>query len=86
MKGVLSLDKAARGETTWLTCCWEDCEKQGYDLHRTRFHDHAARVPCDSEIAKHVFYVFCSEPHRQLFLNSHRDHGNMAPGHNKRFL
>lgn len=86
VKGVLSMDKAVRGETVWLRCGWDDCERQGVDLHKTRFHDHPPRMRCDSIDAKHVFYVFCSDGHKNLFLNSHRNMGNRTPGTNPRLM
>jgi hypothetical protein len=74
-KPVLSRD-AGR----WLQCCWDDCERQGYELHKTRFHDHARGLPCADPRSKHVWYVFCTERHRDYFLHSHRDMGNLPPG------
>ena len=85
-KGVLSMDKAARGETVWLRCCWEDCEKQGVDSNKARFHDHPKVFSCNDPDAKHLWYVFCSERHRQLFLNSHRSNGNLPLGERGRIL
>lgn len=79
-KAVLSLDKARSGETVWLRCCWDDCEEQGVTLHQTKFHAHARGYPCGHELAKHVMYVFCSERHRQMFLNGHLDYGNLPLG------
>jgi hypothetical protein len=85
-KPVLSMDKAVRGETRWLPCCWEDCEKTGTTLHMTMHHDHNKGVPCDAPWAKHPKFVFCSERHRQLFLNSHRSNGNLPTGERGRIL
>lgn len=70
----------SRDDGTWLLCCWDDCERQGYDTHRTRFHDHAHGLPCSHPDAKHVWYVFCSNRHRDYFLHSHRSMGNLPPG------
>lgn len=71
----------SRDALRWLTCCWSDCEKPGYDANKTRFHDHARGLPCDHPDAKHVWYTFCSEKHRQYFLHSHRSLGNLPPGY-----
>lgn len=79
-KKILSMDKAARGETCWLQCCWDDCETPGTTLHRTMFHDHARGWPCEHPEAKHLWYVFCSERHRQYFLNGHREYGKLPAG------
>lgn len=83
-KPVLSMDKAARGETVWLRCCWDDCEEQGVTLHQTIFHDHARGYTCNHPLARHVKYVFCSERHRQLFLNGHRAYGKLPTGEHGR--
>lgn len=79
---ILSVDKWQRGEVVWLPCCWDDCQRSGTTLHRTRYHSHARGIPCDHPtLGKHVWYVFCSERHRQLFLASHRSgYGRLPVG------
>ena len=79
-KRILNIDKAQRGETVWLQCCWDDCEKHAVSLHKARFHDHNRGVRCEAEEAKHPIYTFCSERHRQLFLHSHISNGNLPTG------
>jgi len=74
-KPVLSRDAG-----TWLQCCWFECERQGFDLHKTRFHDHNKGVPCAHPDSRHVWYVFCSERHRDYFLHSHISMGNLPAG------
>lgn len=78
-KRILSVDKARRGETAWLPCCWDDCERDGVDLHKAFFHDHNPGTPCNSALSQHLWYIFCSERHRQLFLNSHRQGQGRLP-------
>lgn len=68
-KKVLSRDTGL-----WLLCCWQDCERQGYELYKCVKH----------EINQDVAFVFCSERHRQYFLNSHRDNGNLPLGEKTR--
>lgn len=77
---ILNRDKAAQGDTVWLRCCWDDCERFAVSLHRSRHHDHNPGTPCDMPGAKHPWYTFCSERHRQMFLNGHRDYGNGSSG------
>lgn len=82
-KGVLSMDKAMRGETVWLRCAWDECEHQGVTLHLAVHHAHAVGMACADPYAKHIRYVFCSERHRQYFLHSHRPevgYGNLPVG------
>lgn len=82
-KKILSLDRAAQGDVVFLPCCWDDCEKRATTLHQSRFHDHARGYACDHPDAKHLMYVFCSERHRQLFLNSHHAYGRLGAGHGR---
>lgn len=77
---VLNLDKARSGEVRWLPCCWDECERDGVTLHRARFHDHPRTIACDAPDSKHVWYVFCSERHRQYFLHSHHAYGRLPAG------
>lgn len=56
---------------THIPCCWLDCFKDGVELHKVV-------IPQPGET---INYVFCSERHRQYFIHSHRDMGNLPPGH-----
>jgi len=69
------------GRPLYLLCCWTECEKPGYDLHKARTHDHAPRLPCDHPLSKHTWWVFCSDRHKQYWVNSHRDMGNLPAGY-----
>lgn len=70
----------------WIRCNWMGtpqsgpCEKQGYELYKAVFHEHARTIPCDSPYATHINYVFCCEAHKQLYRNSVHDLGNLPPG------
>jgi hypothetical protein len=70
----------SRDNDRWLRCCWDDCDNQGYELHKTRFHDHPRGTACDFPDAKHLWYVFCTDRHRMFFLNSHRANGMLPAG------
>lgn len=85
-KSILNVDKAHCGEMQFLLCCWDDCERDGTNLHRTRFHDHPKALRCDDPVSKHVWYVFCSERHLRLFLNGHREYGVLPSGDRGRIL
>ena len=71
----------SRDADRWLLCCWDECTNQGVELHKTRFHDHNPGTPCQHPDSSHLWYVFCSERHRQYFLHSHRSNGNLPAGH-----
>lgn len=66
------------GDVRFITCAWTECEKHGYELFKAVFHDHS--TPCDHPAAKHVNYVFCSERHKQYWVNSHRSMWQLPAG------
>jgi len=60
----------------WLTCCWDDCIKVGYDLHAIRV-DYG--VPGAPNVVK---FVFCSDRHRAYWGNSSRGgQGSLPAGY-----
>ena len=65
----------------WIPCCWFECERPGYELHKTIFHEHARTLTCDNPVSGHVNFVFCSEFHKQLYLHSHVEMGKLPPGY-----
>jgi hypothetical protein len=66
---------------TWITCCWFECDRPGYEMHKSVFHEHAKNIPC--EHGQHINFVFCSDSHKRYYQNSHRDMGNLPPGYAK---
>lgn len=76
LKKVLSFSSG-----TWIKCNWFECDKPGYELHKTVFHEHAKNIACHDPRAGHVNFIFCSERHRQLYLHSHISLGDLPPGH-----
>lgn len=72
----------------WIPCVWCHMQGQdspGYEMHKTIFHEHARDIPCDDPRAQHVNFVFCSERHKQYFLNSHNDLGKLPAGFKSSF-
>lgn len=47
-------------------------------LHRTVIHEHAPGL-CGT--GDHVTMIFCSERHRQFFINGHHGYNNLPPGY-----
>lgn len=70
-KVVINLD---HNGTKHVMCAWDDCERDGYDLHQVRINYGKAATP---QIVKHVF---CTERHKQYFINSHRGYGMLPSG------
>jgi hypothetical protein len=77
-KKILNRDHG--GETHWIPCAWADCERSGYELFKAVVHDHNNAYPCTAPGAKHVWYPFCTERHKQYWVNSHRANGNLPAG------
>lgn len=65
----------------WIRCAWFECDRDGVELHKARFHEHARTMSCAHPLSKHVHFIFCSERHRQYYLHSHRDMWNLPPGY-----
>jgi hypothetical protein len=65
----------------WVNCAWFECRRPGFEMHKTVLHDHARTLRCDNPLSGHVNFVFCSERHKQLYLNSHKNMGKMPPGY-----
>lgn len=74
-KKVVINEGAVRGEK--IFCAWEDCDNDGYEMYKVRVNYGT------DEIGRpyNTFYVFCTEDHKQYFVNSHRDHKNAAAGY-----
>jgi hypothetical protein len=76
-KKVINLD---HGGSRHVMCAWDDCENDGVELHQTRVNYGKAETP---HIVKHVF---CSERHKQFWINSVRSYGNLPPGFKRSFI
>jgi len=55
----------------WILCAWADCERPGFELYKMRLHDGQNIVQ----------FVFCSERHKMLYVNSHRNYGRLPAGY-----
>ena len=71
----------SHGSQTWIQCAWFECERQGVELHKSVFHEHARSLACDHPLSQHVNFVFCSERHKRLFQHSHISMGDLPPGY-----
>ncbi len=59
-----------KADGTKIVCNWDDCEKFGHEEHKV-----VVREP-----AKNLHYIFCNQTHRDFWVNSHKDNGNLASG------
>jgi len=76
-KKVINLD--ASGDRH-IICGWDDCERDGVDLHQVRINYGTARYP---QIIKHVF---CTNRHKMFFVTSHVHYGRLPPGYRRSFI
>lgn len=77
---VLEKMVLSRDSDRWLLCCWDECDKHGYESNKAVYHDHPRGMPCNHPYAKHVNYVFCSDRHKTMFVTSHLgDYGRINP-------
>ena len=53
-----------------IVCAWDDCDRDATVLYQTRHHEHAKTIGCDSPLAKHITYAFCTERHKRLWDNA----------------
>lgn len=55
---------------TFVVCAWDTCDRDGTQLYSVMQHEHARSIACDSSLAKHITFVFCTERHKQYWLNA----------------
>lgn len=72
---AINLDHGVNGgPTKYVMCAWDDCEHDGYELYKVRLNTGKADTP------RIVTHLFCTERHKQYWLNSTRSYGNLPPG------
>lgn len=54
-----------------IVCGWDDCQKPGHD---------ETRVMEPAEDGGKLIYLFCSDRHKLLFVNSHQKRGFLPTG------
>lgn len=69
-KSVINMSSGAH-----IPCCWDDCRRDGVELHKARVRERTEHGPGVAH------YVFCSERHKMFWVNSHRDNGNLPAGY-----
>jgi hypothetical protein len=76
-KKVINLDHDGDRK---VACAWDDCDLDGYDCNKVRVNYGTVAAP------QMVNYVFCTEKHRQYWLNSTRSYGNAPEGWRRSIL
>lgn len=65
-----------------ILCGWDTCDHDGTMLHHVAVNQAKPGFP--RQLAR---YVFCSERHKQYWLNAHRlGHGNLPAGYRSTIL
>lgn len=75
-KKVINLDRGG----TYVVCAWDECEQDGVESNKCTVNYGKPGYP--DQIVK---YVFCSERHRQYWINSHHSYGNLPSGAGRSF-
>lgn len=68
---------------TWIRCAWFECDRVGFELYKSVFHEHASELACHHPMSQHVYFIFCSERHRMYYKNSHVEFGQLPAGYRK---
>jgi hypothetical protein len=76
-KKVINFDRGG----TYVMCGWDTCERDGYESFKCTVNDSAP-----GQEPKYITYVFCSERHRQYWINSIRDMNNLPAGYKRSIL
>jgi hypothetical protein len=78
-KRVINLDHAGDRH---VMCAWDDCENDGFENNQVRINYGTAEQP---HIVKSVF---CTERHRQFFIESAKEgrYGKLPPGFRRSFI
>lgn len=71
---ILDRDNAELLDDHHLLCCWDTCEKHGLSLFWARENGGTPGYPLVRT------YHFCSEKHKQYWVNSTRDLYNLPKG------
>jgi hypothetical protein len=67
---------------THVMCSWDTCERDGFENYKVRTNEAApGREP------KYITYIFCSEQHKQYWINNIRpgSNNNLPAGVNPRY-
>ena len=66
------------GDGRKLMCCWDTCELDSYELYKVR-----VNTANDGYEVRYMNYTFCSERHKQYWLNNCRpnNNNNLPPGY-----
>jgi hypothetical protein len=75
-KKVINLD---HGGSRHVMCAWDICENDGVELHKTRVNYGTTAQP---QVVNHVF---CCENHKQYWINSTKQYGQLPPGYRRSF-
>jgi hypothetical protein len=78
MKKVINRDEGGWGNPTssgthYVLCAYSACEKDGYEMYKVRVATHA-----DGYEERYMNYVFCSQSHKEAWLDEWRHTKHLA--------
>lgn len=77
-KRVINLD---HDDGKKVMCAWDTCTNDGYETNKVRVNDAA-----EGYAPKYIQYVFCTERHRQFWINSVHSWGRLPAGFRRSVL
>jgi hypothetical protein len=75
-KKVINHDRGG----TFVMCGWDTCELPGYENNKCVVHEGV------NGNVRDITYIFCTERHRQYWINSVRDCNNLPAGYARSIL
>jgi hypothetical protein len=80
-KGRVIQKKVNTRTGDFFLCCFDDCDHDGVELHKLRIRNAAPGSWERLGVQEYITYVFCSEAHKQMFIDSVRHlQGRLASG------
>jgi hypothetical protein len=76
-KKVINHDRGG----TYVMCAWDTCERDGYETFKC-----VERDSTQGYELRTITYVFCTERHRQYFINSTNGAGRLPSGFRRSIL
>jgi hypothetical protein len=76
---IINLDTAMP-----LSCAWDDCTKRARTPYQIRAHEHTGACNSfEAQFGRHMIYAFCSESHRDYWMNATGIHAHMSASMNR---
>lgn len=64
----------------WIACCWTECDRPGDTRYEFEDTSELKGIQVGTGKKLYIKYLFCSDRHRVMWINSTHDMGNMPMG------